>query len=257
MNRFDTLFFSQFIPPNESIHKVFHRHFFVILEDIVLWLFFAVLIPSFLYNQDIFSIQSYITHFSFGIYLILIYGVLMYKVFDWYTDVWIATETSIVSIKWKVFTSNLLYIPYSKIEWIEVRTRSWLSALLKISDVVVKMSWQDYFILESSAKSGEIVAYLQSVTQHNGSKHADNDREPFEILVETLSDVVKWQLIVGGKNYITRDYIEKLDETLTKGVPIDLRTQDEKIVIDTWKNTYSKKSNEHENSEWEHKDAHH
>jgi hypothetical protein len=54
---------------------------------------------------------------------------------------------------------------------------------------------------------------------------------------------------VGGKNYITRDYIEKLDETLTKGVPIDLRTQDEKIVIDTWKNTYSKKSTEHEDSE--------
>lgn len=256
MNRFDTLFFSQYTNPNETIHAVFHRHFFVILEDMFLWICFAIFLPSFLYGQNIVHIQDYITHFAFSIYLLLIYSVLIYKILDWYTDVWIATDTSIVSVKWKIFTSNLLYIPYSKIEWIEVRTRSWLSALLQISDVVVKMSWQDYFILESSAKSGEIVAYLQSVTQHNGSKHTDDDREPFEILVETLSDVVKWQLIVGGKNYITRDYIEKLDETLTTGVPIDLRTPDEKIVIDTWKNTYSKKSNEHDDDP-DHKDGHH
>jgi hypothetical protein len=43
-----------------------------------------------------------------------------------------------------------------------------------------------------------------------------DDREPFEILVSALSDVVKGQLVTKGKDYITRDYVDKLDETLTR-----------------------------------------
>jgi hypothetical protein len=51
-------------------------------------------------------------------------------------------------------------------------------------------------------------------------------------------------LTTRGKEYITSDYIEKLDETLTVGKPIDLRTQQEKIIIDAWKTKY-KKNDEH------------
>lgn len=116
MNKFDALFFTQYINTNETVSEVFHRHFFVILEDIILWTFFAVVIPSFLYSQNVFGIQAGLSHFSFNIYLLLIYGVLMYKLFDWYADVWIATDSTIVDVKWKYFTSNLLYIPYDKVE---------------------------------------------------------------------------------------------------------------------------------------------
>ena len=51
--------------------------------------------------------------------------------------------------------------------------------------------------------------------------------------------------MTGGKQYITRDYIAKLDETLTRGQPIDLRTQTEKIIIDNWKSKYETKEDEH------------
>lgn len=116
MNKFDALFFSQYVNPNEAIQDVFHRHFFVIIEDIVLWTFFAVIIPGFLYSQDVFGVQSAVSEFSFSLYLLLIYGILMYKLFDWYADVWVATDSTIVDVKWKYFTSNLLYIPYDKVE---------------------------------------------------------------------------------------------------------------------------------------------
>jgi hypothetical protein len=52
--------------------------------------------------------------------------------------------------------------------------------------------------------------------------------------------------VTGGKQYITRDYIAKLDETLHTGKPIDLRTQTEKIVIENWKSKYDAKADEHE-----------
>ena len=166
MNKFDALFFSQYVNQNETVTDVFHRHFLVIVEDIVLWTFFAVLIPGFLYSQDIFQIQSGVSQFSFTMYLLLIYSILMYKLFDWYADVWIATDVTIVDVKWRYFTSNLLYIPYEKIEGIEVKTRSWFTAMIGMSDVVVKLAGQESFVLTSAANPTAIVEFLQNATQH-------------------------------------------------------------------------------------------
>ncbi len=166
MNKFDALFFSQYTNPNETVTEVFHRHFLVIVEDILLWTFFAVLIPAFLYSQDIFHIQSGISQFSSTIYLVLVYGILMYKLFDWYADVWVATDATIVDVKWRYFTSNLLYIPYDKVEGIEVKTRSWFTAMIGMSDVVVKLAGQESFTLTSAANPTAIVEFLQNATQH-------------------------------------------------------------------------------------------
>jgi hypothetical protein len=59
--------------------------------------------------------------------------------------------------------------------------------------------------------------------------------------------------VTGGKQYITRDYIEKLDDTLQSGAPIDLRTKSEKIIIENWKSKYEKKKeDEHDDGDEEH-----
>lgn len=139
MNNFDNLFFRAYIGADSEIRDVFHRHFFVIVEDILLWMFFGLLIPAFLYGQDIFLLQTNIPEFYVYGYILILYCIVMYKLFDWYVDVWIATESTIVDMKWKWFSSNLLYIPYNKIEGIEIRTRSWWAALLGMSDIVVKL----------------------------------------------------------------------------------------------------------------------
>ncbi len=163
----------------------------------------------------------------------------MYKLFDWYVDVWIMTESTIVAMKWKWFSSNLLYIPYTKIEGIEIRTRSWWAALLGMSDVVVKLAGADEFILYSAKRPNEIIAFLQDVGKKKKA-HDEDAREPFDILVDTLSWVVKGHLATHGKDYITSEYVEKLDHTITTGKPIDLRTKEEKILIESWKEKYVK-----------------
>ncbi len=165
----------------------------------------------------------------------------MYKFFDWYVDVWIATENTVVDMKWKWFSSDILYIPYEKIEWVEIRTRSWWAAFLGMSDVVVKLSGGDQFTLYSARNPSEIIAFIQESAKKKWHKIGEEDREPFDILVDTLSDVVKGHLTTRGKEYITRDYVEKLDDTLMIGKPIDLRTEDEKIIIESWKSKYKKK----------------
>lgn len=116
MNNFDNLFFRTYIGADSEIKKVFHRHVFVILEDVILWLFFALCIPFFLYSQDIFSLQELIPRIYIYLYLFAIYSLLMYKLFDWYVDVWIMTESTIVDMRWRWFSATILYIPYEKIE---------------------------------------------------------------------------------------------------------------------------------------------
>lgn len=53
--------------------------------------------------------------------------------------------------------------------------------------------------------------------------------------MDALSGVVKNHLSTNGKEYITQDYVEKLDTALTHGIPIDLRTDEEKRVVENWK----------------------
>jgi hypothetical protein len=249
MNNFDNLFFRAYTWADSEIREVFHRHAFVIIEDILIWIFFGIIVPGFLYGQDIFSIRTNIPPMYSYIYMSIVYMILMYKLFDWYVDTWIMTESTIVDMKWKWLSSDLLYIPYSKIEWVEIRTRSWWAALLGMSDVVVKLAWSDEFTLYSARKPSAIIAFIQEVGKDK-KKHEDDKREPFDILVDSLSSVVKWHLDTHGKNYITTEYVEKLDETITRGIPIDLRTKDEKILIANWKEKYTKKDEHTEDDEW-------
>ena len=123
----------------------------------------------------------------------------------------------------------------------EVRTYSWIYSVLGISDIVVKLMGNESLILRNAWKPADVIHALQdAVKPHKHEEHIE-DREPFDILVDTLSDVVKWHLVTGGKQYITRDYVEKLDEILSRGIPIDLRSKTEKIIIENWKERYVKR----------------
>jgi len=188
MANFDTLFFEQHINDDEKIEKVFHRHFFVIIEDLLIWVFFALIIPTFLYYYNVFDLQKIIADRSYvHAYLFLVYFILLYKIFDWYLDVWIATDRTLVEMRWKWFTQQLLYIGYEKIESIEVRTPSWLYSVAGISDVRIHLAGDEHHTLTSAAFPKEIVQYLQDATQPKKPSESPDDREPFEVLVDTLS----------------------------------------------------------------------
>lgn len=234
MSNFDTLFFEQHIAPNETIERVFHRHIFVMVEDIVVWLFFGILVPGFLFYYNVFEVRTHTDPTWVYAYLFLIYFTLLYKIFDWYLDVWIATNETLVQMNWKWFTPHLIYIPYDKIEGVEVRTHSWLHAMVGISDVSINLAGDETHKLRSAAYPKEVSDFIQNAVKPKKPLNAD-DREPFEVLVDALSGVVKDHLSTSGKEYLTRDYIEKLDTTLSHGIPIDLRSDEEKRIVENWK----------------------
>lgn len=191
MATFDTLFFEQYINDDEKIQHVFHRHMFVMVEDLLIWLLFGLIIPSFLYFFDAFGVRTVLDSSYVHAYLFVLYFILIYKIFDWYLDVWIATNATLVEMRWKWFTPQLRYIPYDKIESIEVRTQSWLYSLVGISDVRVNMPGEEFYMLSSAEKPKEMVQFLQDMTNPPKKPDAPEDSEPFDVLVSTLSGVVK------------------------------------------------------------------
>lgn len=236
MSTFDTLFFEQHINDDEEIQKVFHRHFFVIAEDLFIWVFFALIIPTFLYYFNVFELQKVIADRTYiHAYLFLIYFVLLHKIFDWYLDVWIATDKTLVEMRWKWFTPQLMYINYEKIESIEQRTESWIHSMIGISDVRVHMAGDEAHTLSSAAYPKDVIGFLQDMTKPPGEDPKEDNRDRFDVMVDTLSGIVENHLDTRGKPRIDKDYIQKLDSTLSLGEPIDLRTDDEKDFIDNWK----------------------
>ncbi len=165
MNRFQSLFFASYIAPDEEIDHIFHRHFFVIIEDIILWIFFALFVPGFLYYINIVHIQDAIVAWHIYAYLFVIYFVLIYKIFDWYTDVWILTKETLIDLRWQFFTSNLVIIPFEKIEGMEVRTYSWIYSILGISDIVVKLLGNESLILRNASQPTEVIHALQEAVK--------------------------------------------------------------------------------------------
>lgn len=155
------------------------------------------------------------------------------------------TDKTLVEMRWKWFTPQLLYINYDKIESIEVRTPSWMYSVVGISDVRVHLAGDEYHTLVSAEEPKNVVQFLQDKLKKDEKKEAlEEDKEPFDVLVDALSWVVKDHLTQKGKSYINRDYIEKLDSTLSYGTPIDLRSEEEKMAVQNWKQRHIKTSSE-------------
>ncbi|HRI36308.1 MAG TPA: hypothetical protein PK765_04530 [bacterium] len=91
MNAFDAWFFAKYAG-EEEVQEVYHRHTFSILDDIIVWTFFGVLVPFYCYYADLFHFASYVRPEILAYLFSGVYVFLMYRIFDWYNDVWILTS---------------------------------------------------------------------------------------------------------------------------------------------------------------------
>lgn len=152
MNQFDELYFTKYVKEGDELLFVCHRHPILIIDNILLWCFFAVAIPAFLYLQNSFGIATALPSYGFELYLIGVYLCLGYAVFDWYNDVWLITNRGVIDVDWQHFTSNILYVDYHSIHGIEIKTHSIFDGLLGKGDIYVHLNdgEHDEFFLSDS-----------------------------------------------------------------------------------------------------------
>ncbi|EKE26481.1 MAG: hypothetical protein ACD_4C00269G0001 [uncultured bacterium (gcode 4)] len=208
INYFDEIFFQKYINSEDEALDICHKHVTGIIDTIILWLFFWVLIPSFFYHYNSFHIQEIVEFIYFEAYLFVIYIFLLYQIFDWYNDVWIITEKWIIDLDWQFFKTNIVYIGYEDIKWIELKQSTMWDWFLNKWNIIIHLEWENSdFILEDAKSPQQIVWYIQWVIEDKVKAEEKEDIDSFETLISALKKVVKENM------KIEREEVEEIDET--------------------------------------------
>jgi hypothetical protein len=208
------------VPEGGELLFVCHRHVVRIIDHISVVLFFAVFLPAFFYYNDSFHLRSLVPFGYFEGYLAAVYAYLLYGVFDWYNDVWLITDHGIIDVDWNVFTTNQIHLDYRSIHGIEIRRDSIFDSLLGKGDIEIHLHGEeDDFRLEEAANPDGIVEYVQNVIDEfeHGNFEDEGDRKPFEILLETLTDMVREHLERKGE-YMSESDRRAAEETVRKAL---------------------------------------
>lgn len=187
MNNFDQTFFNKYVPEWQKIIEVFHRHWVKVIDDIILSLGLGVLIPVFLYYNLLF-LQEYIEFKYLEIYLIFIYIIVIYKIFDWYNDVLILTNNSVIRLDWSLFKTNMQSIDYEHIEWVGVEKIGILDSVLQKWDLIIHKFWEEEVYFDEAIKPYKIVDRIENITSQ--IEHPkENDK--FDLMMDALGWMVQ------------------------------------------------------------------
>lgn len=235
MNQFDILYFSKYIGEWDELLFVCHRHPILVIDEVILWTFFGGLVPTFFYFQNTFSIANFIGIYYFQAFLFAVYLGLIYQIFNWYNDVWLLTRRGIIDIEWNVFSGSTHFIEYDDIQGIQLNVNGFLDTAFWKGDIRISLEWARGEFFLSDAQDPQIVSeYIQSILDdlhsHNDLNHGSEDeiggdKKPFELLLDTLTDIVREHLekkwYENKENLLEqRKYIK---ETLKHVSTIDLR----------------------------------
>ena len=196
MNSFDETFFKKYIPEGQKIIDVFHRHWIKVIDDIILWVWLWVLIPVFLYYNSL-LLQETIEFIYLEIYLLFMYIVIIYKIFDWYNDVLIMTDNWIIKLNWSLLKTNTKSVEYEHIEWVEVDKNWVLDKIMQKWDLIIHLFWEDEMIFDEAIKPYKIVNSIEAITSQ--IDHTTED-DKFDLMMDALGWIVQNFLDTNNKN---------------------------------------------------------
>lgn len=218
MNKFENSFFKKYISDWQEIKWIIHIHFIDIFAQIFLWLSMWAILPSFMYFYSE-LIQSIIPFYFLEIFLILVFIKTVYEIFNWYNDVWIITDGSIVSLEWALFKTDSLSIDYDKIEWMEVEQDWILDKIFNKWNLVIHKFWDDSIVLHNAISPYDWINLIEEVDEEISQKKWLED-EKYDIIMNAL-----W--------WVVENYLEnKINET-------DKNTENVEIISKIEKNEWT------------------
>lgn len=228
MNKFEKEFFKKYISEQEEVLWVIHKHFVLIIDNILIYLIFWFLLPVFLLYNSIFF-QELLSFYYFEIFFLIIFWKIIFDIFDWYNDSWIVTNSWIVSVTWWLFDVKTLSIKYENIEWIEIIQDWFFDTILKNWRIVLHKIWSDSVIMEKSFLPYDTLNLIEDQIKENEEDEHNQEEEEnvdkFDLLIHTLSWIVEdymWAKWYQKKEKITEEDIEKLEKLKKKVGTIDL-----------------------------------
>lgn len=226
MNKFDTEFFKKFIPEWHELIHIIHIHPIVILKNLIVQIILLVWLPVWLFYFSN-TVKTQIPFYYFEIYLFLIFWKIIYDIFNWYNDVWIITDSSVVALDWSLFKSKTESVNFDNIEWLWVDEAGVLDKLLKKWWLIIHKIWNEEFILEDAINPYKAIDIIEEASSWSSESEKNITDERFNMLLEAISGSV-WDYVgkknnnsyVNNKDKIKKEVIEKAEKS--EGV-IDLR----------------------------------
>ncbi len=230
ISRFDKTFFNQFLPDWTEINAVIHSHIIVIINKLSLYVFFWAIIPAFLYYNSV-QIKAIIPFFILEIFLYWVFIKLIYDIFNWYNDVWIITNTWVVSLNWTLFTYMTVSVKYQNVKWVEIQKSDFFDTFLWKWDLFLYKEWWDPLILKNATNihlawnliDTELKKLKKSQVKVEEVKQ-EKPPENFETVLKVLSSVVEEYLWKNWhKKYNPEEIEEVIEKTKKVQWTIDLR----------------------------------
>jgi len=189
MNKFESTFFEKYIPEWQVIEWIIHIHFIEIWSKLFLWLSMWAILPSFLYYYSV-RVQELVPFYFLEWLLIIVFIKIIYDIFDWYNDVWMITDSWVISLERALFKTNTVSVDFDKIEWLEV-DQSWISdKLLKKWDIVLHKFWDDSITLHNAINPYGWVNIIEDIS-NIASERNDMEQDKFDLIMDALWWVVE------------------------------------------------------------------
>ena len=107
----------------------------------------------------------------FEAYLFLVFFIILYKVLDWYSDVWIMTNQGMIDVRWSIFMNDMTFIEYDDISSVQYHQGSIFDKVFHIGDVTIHKMGDEMFISRMYRPDAIAEIIQENVHEHHTADH--------------------------------------------------------------------------------------
>ncbi|MBU0705747.1 hypothetical protein KJ657_00170 [Patescibacteria group bacterium] len=185
----DKLIFQKHLEKGETVLFAAHKHWVEFLPPFIRILFFGFLLPWGFYLLG-FRSSLFVT--IVVVWTVLAAVRLLYDLIDWYSDVWLFTNMSIIIVEWHgLFSNTSQRIGYEDTEGVAFIIRGFWGTILRYGDITLRVISGSHVLLKNvrSPKKVEL-----ALIKHQGSYLNSREMADAGGLKQMLSQMVAHHL---------------------------------------------------------------
>lgn len=185
----DKLIFQKHLEKDEKVLFAAHKHWTEFFGPFVSILFFGFVLPWILYYV---GFRSNVFLAVIVVWTVLAAVRLLYDFIDWYSDVWLFTNMSIIIVEWHgLFSNTSQRIGYEDTEGVAFVIRGFWGTIFRYGDVTLKVISGSHVDLKNAKSPKKVELALM---KHQGSYLNSREMSHAGGLKELLSQMVSHHL---------------------------------------------------------------
>lgn len=165
-------FFRRYLSDGDEIRAVFHRHFFIVLPNLFFWLAVPVCLVAWgIYKWWYPELLTTQFLWLFEAYMFLMFFIMLYKILDWYADVWIITDRGMIDVTWSIMMNDYTFTEFDDISSVHSHQGSIFDKVFNIGDLEIHKMGDEMHI--SRMYRPEMIAELiqENLHEHHHDDH--------------------------------------------------------------------------------------